>query len=68
MSPEALLPRSGIPIAAGLENVYISIAGLIGAGKTTLARALGQSMGLPALASCHTLSGACSARFFPENL
>ena len=47
MSPEALLPRSGIPIAAGLENVYISIAGLIGAGKTTLARALGETMGLP---------------------
>ena len=30
-----VLPRSGIPIAAGLENVYISLAGLIGAGKTT---------------------------------
>ena len=29
-----VLPRSGIPIAAGLENVYISLAGLIGAGKT----------------------------------
>ena len=41
------LPRSGIPIAAGLENVYISIAGLIGAGKTTLAKALGDVLGLP---------------------
>ena len=42
-----MLPRSGIPIAAGLENVYISIAGLIGAGKTTLAKALGDILGLP---------------------
>ena len=42
-----MLPRSGIPIAAGLENVYISIAGLIGAGKTTLATALGKHLGLP---------------------
>ena len=42
-----LLPKSGIPIAAGLENVYISIAGLIGAGKTTLATALGKTLGLP---------------------
>ena len=41
------LPRSGIPIAAGLENVYISIAGLIGAGKTTLATALGETLRLP---------------------
>ena len=41
-----VLPRSGIPIAAGLENVYISLAGLIGAGKTTLATALGE-LGLP---------------------
>lgn len=41
------LPKSGIPIAAGLENVYISIAGLIGAGKTTLATALGEVLGLP---------------------
>ena len=41
------LPRSGIPIAAGLENVYISIAGLIGAGKTTLATALGKTLNLP---------------------
>ncbi len=40
------LQRSGIPIAAGLENVYISIAGLIGAGKTTLATALGDTFGL----------------------
>ena len=43
-----VLPRSGIPIAAGLENVYISLAGLIGAGKTTLATALGEELGLPA--------------------
>ena len=42
-----VLPRSGIPIAAGLENVYISLAGLIGAGKTTLATALGEELGLP---------------------
>lgn len=44
---DSTLPRSGIPIAAGLENVYISIAGLIGAGKTTLATALGEVLGLP---------------------
>ena len=44
---DSTLPRSGIPIAAGLENVYISIAGLIGAGKTTLATALGETLGLP---------------------
>ena len=43
----SLMPKSGIPIAAGLENVYISIAGLIGAGKTTLATALGKVLGLP---------------------
>jgi len=30
-----------------LENVYISIAGLIGAGKTTLATALGETLRLP---------------------
>ena len=41
------LPRSGIPISSGLENVYISIAGLIGAGKTTLATALGKVLDLP---------------------
>ena len=46
-----VLPRSGIPIAAGLENVYISLAGLIGAGKTTLATALGEELGLPAASS-----------------
>lgn len=43
----SLLPKSGIPIASGLENVYISIAGLIGAGKTTLATALSKTLGLP---------------------
>ena len=47
MAEGACLQRSGIPIAAGLENIYISIAGLIGAGKTTLAKALGESMSLP---------------------
>ena len=43
----AKLSRSLWQIAAGLENVYISIAGLIGAGKTTLAAALGKTLGLP---------------------
>jgi len=40
-------PKSGIPIGAGLENVYISIAGIIGAGKTTLATALAKTLALP---------------------
>ena len=44
ISEESLLPKSGIPIASGLENVYISIAGLIGAGKTTLATALAKTL------------------------
>ena len=47
LDADSVLPRSGIPIAAGLENVYISIAGLIGAGKTTLATALGKVLSLP---------------------
>ena len=47
MDAGSTLPKSGIPIAAGLENVYISIAGLIGAGKSTLATALGEHLGLP---------------------
>ena len=47
IDPNETLQRSGIPIGAGLENVYISIAGLIGAGKTTLATALGDVLKLP---------------------
>ena len=35
------------PSVVGLEKVYISIAGLIGAGKSTLATALGERLDLP---------------------
>jgi deoxyadenosine kinase len=31
----------------GLQDIFIGIAGLIGAGKTTLATALGQHLGMP---------------------
>lgn len=34
------------PQAAGLDNLFIGIAGLIGAGKSTLATAVGKHMGL----------------------
>eukprot|EP01096_Ripella_sp_DP13-Kostka_P013341 TRINITY_DN5796_c0_g1_i1.p2 TRINITY_DN5796_c0_g1~~TRINITY_DN5796_c0_g1_i1.p2 ORF type:complete len:259 (+),score=111.72 TRINITY_DN5796_c0_g1_i1:70-777(+) len=41
-------PPSNNPYEAlGLENLHIGISGLIGAGKTTLAKALGKQMGLP---------------------
>ena len=47
IAQDVLGAKSGVPIGAGLENVYISIAGLIGAGKTTLATALGKTLNLP---------------------
>lgn len=40
--PAPFATRSG----AGLDNLFIGIAGLIGAGKSTLATALGRHMGL----------------------
>ncbi len=40
-------PKAGtLPPSQGLDNLFIGIAGLIGAGKSTLATALGRHMGL----------------------
>ena len=37
---------SEAPSAQPLDNLFIGIAGIIGAGKSTLATALGRHMGL----------------------
>ncbi|GKT33223.1 hypothetical protein ADUPG1_007203 [Aduncisulcus paluster] len=35
------------PLEGVFDNVFIAISGLIGAGKSTLAKALGEELGLP---------------------
>jgi putative protein kinase ArgK-like GTPase of G3E family len=39
-------PRKAGPSTHSIENLFIGISGIIGAGKSTLARALGEHLGM----------------------